>query len=103
MYVHIASMATERLTKLGWLHNWIIFLATSVTKMLDHNKFGQCLSQTVIVYGDGITLHIKLCIVGWMLVQYVSPINLFLGQLRKGYLMLRTPCNMLRIIAGFFA
>ena len=31
-------MATEHLTKLGWLHNWIIFLATSVTKMLDHNR-----------------------------------------------------------------
>lgn len=33
-------MATEHLTKLEWLHNWIIFLATSVTKMLDHNKPG---------------------------------------------------------------
>ncbi len=31
-------MATEHLTKLEWLHNWIIFLATSVTKMLDHNN-----------------------------------------------------------------
>ena len=31
-------MVTEHLTKLGWLHNWIIFLATSVTKMLDHNR-----------------------------------------------------------------
>ena len=66
-------------------------------------QFGQCLSQAIIVYGDGIALHIELRIVGRILIQYVSPIDLLLGQLRKGYLMLRTPCNMLRIITCFFA
>ncbi len=45
-------MATEHLTKLEWLHNWIIFLATSVTKMLDHNIFS-FLFIRLIRYADG--------------------------------------------------
>lgn len=59
------------------------------------------MGQAVIMYDDGKAMNVEQRTVGWVLVQCVGSVDLFLRQLRKGYLMLRKPCNMLCIIAGF--
>ena len=59
------------------------------------------MGQAVIVYDDGKAMNVEQRIVGRVLVQRIGAFDLFLRQLRKGYLMLRKPRNMLCIITGF--